>query len=139
MTTPVKLKETLYQGTTQRIPLVRRYLPFAVTGDACAGFQDACTGTAVQPGDYTDEDYTGCTARMQLREAVDASEVLLDLTTENGGIELDGNKLTLVFTPDDTIPLSFDKGVGHVEVIRPDTSVERQYEIAFKFSPEGTR
>lgn len=139
MTIPVKLKETLYQGTTQRIPLVRRYLPFAVTGDACAGFQDACTGTAVQESDYTDEDYTGCTARMQLREAVDASEVLLDLTTENGGIELDGNKLTLVFTPDDTIPLSFDKGVGHVEVIRPDTSVERQYEIAFKFSPEGTR
>lgn len=137
--TPVKHKETLYQGTTQRIPLIRRYLPFAVTGDACSGFVDACTGRAVEPGDYIDEDYTACTARMQLRETVDAADVLLELTTENGGIELDGNKLTLVFAPEDTAPLAFDKGVGHVEVVRQGGSVERQYEIAFKFSPEATR
>ena len=139
MTTPVKLKETLYQGTTQRIPLERRYLPFAVTGDACAGFADACTGAAVQPSDYTDEDYTGCQARMQLREDVSSPAVLLELTTENSGIELDGSTLTLVFQPGDTADLSFDKAVGHVEVVRPDGAVERQYEIVFKFSAEGTR
>lgn len=139
MTTPAKLKETLYQGTTQRIPLERRYLPFAVTGDACTGFSDECTGAAVQETDYTDEDYTGCRARMQLREEVGSPLVLLELTTENSGIELDGKTLTLVFQPGDTTGLSFDKAVGHVEVVRQDDSVERQYEITFSFSAEGTR
>lgn len=33
MSTPVHLSIVLYQGTTQRVPLVRRYLPFAVTGN----------------------------------------------------------------------------------------------------------
>lgn len=137
--TPVKLKQPLYQGTTQRIPLVRRYLPFGAIGNECDGYRDACTDAPVQDTDYTDEDYTGCTARMQLREEVDYPTVLLELTTENGGIELAGNELTLVFQPGDTAGKNFESAIGHVEVIRADGSVERHYEITFLHSLEGTR
>jgi len=139
MSTPVHHSFTLYQGTTQREPLVRRYLPFAVTGNECDGYVNACTGQAVQESDYTDEDYTGCQARMQLRPDVGSSKVLLELTTENSGIELAGNTLTLVFRPADTTGLRFDEAIGHVEIVRPNGDVERHYELTVTLSPEGTR
>lgn len=139
MSTPVAHSFTLYQGTTQRVPLVRRYLPFAVTGNECDGYVNACTGQPVLDTDYTDEDYTGCTARMQLRPDVGSSKVLLELTSDSGGIELAGNTLTLVFRPDDTIPLKFEEAIGHVEVVRPNGDVERHYELTVTLSPEGTR
>lgn len=139
MTAPVKFKQVLYQGTTQRVPLARRYLPFAVTGNECDGYVNACTGQPVLESDYTDEDYAGCTARMQLRPDVASSKVLLELTTQNNGIEMAGNTLTLVFRPADTTGLRFDEAIGHVEVVRANGDVERQYEITFTLSPEGTR
>lgn len=139
MSTPVAHSITLYQGTTQRVPFVRRYLPFAVTGNECDGYVNACTGQPVQETDYTDEDYTGCQARMQMRPDVGSSKVLLELTTQNGGIELAGNTLTLVFRPDDTSPLKFDDAIGHVEIVRPNGDVERHYELTVTLSPEGTR
>lgn len=139
MSTPAALSITIYQGTTQRVPLVRRYVPFAIKGSECEGWVNACTGEPVQDTDYTDEDYTGCTARMQLRPDVASAKVLLELTTENNGIELAGNTLTLVFRPEDTQGLRFDEAIGHVEVVRPNGDVERHYEITFTLSPEGTR
>ena len=138
MTTPAKLKLTIYQGTTQRVPLQRRYLPFAVTGDECSGYKNACTRAPVLPTDYTDEDYTGCSARMQIREDVGAPAVLVELTSVGGGIELAGDTLTLVFQPIDTAGKNFDTAVGHVEVIRPNGDVERHYEIAITLSQEVT-
>ncbi len=139
MSTPVAHSFTLYQGTTQRVPLVRRYLPFAVTGDECDGYVNACTGQPVLDTDYTDEDYTGCQARMQLRPDVGSSKVLLELTSDSGGIELAGNTLTLVFQPTDTTGLRFDEAIGHVEIVRPNGDVERHYELTLTLSPEGTR
>lgn len=139
MTVPAALKIPLYQGTTQRVPLERRYLPFEVKGSDCEGWTNACTGQSVLETDYTDEDYTGCEARMQLRPDVTSSKVLLELTTAGGGIELDGRRLTLVFHPDDTSPLKFEEAIGHVEVVRPNGDVERQYELTMTMSPEGTR
>lgn len=139
MTTPAKLKLVLYQGTTQRVPLVRQYVDYAIKGDECAGYTNACTGEPVPPGDFHDEDYTGCTARMQLRPEVASRRVLLELTSANGGIELAGNTLTLVLQPQDTEGVSFEEAVGHVEVVRANGDVERQYEIAVVLSPEVTR
>ncbi len=139
MSTPVAHSITLYQGTTQRVPLVRRYLPFEVEGDECGGYTNKCTGQAVVESDYTDEDYTGCTARMQLRPDVGSSKVLLELTTESGGIELAGNTLTLVSRPEDTTGLRFDEAIGHVEIVRANGDVERHYELTVTLSPEGTR
>lgn len=139
MSTPVAHSFALYQGTTQREPLQRSYVAYEIKGDACSGFVNACTGAPVPPGDFHDEDYTGCTARMQLRPDVSSSKVLLELTTQNGGIELAGNTLTLVFQPDDTSPLKFEEAIGHVEVVRPNGDVERHYELTVTMSPEGTK
>ena len=70
MTTPVRHKITILQGTTQRIPLSRQYVPYAIKGDECSGYVDACTGAPVPPTDFHDEDYTGCTALLQIREEI---------------------------------------------------------------------
>lgn len=140
MTTPVKHSITIIQGTSQRVPLVRQYVDYAVKSAGCGGgYVDACTGAPVPPGDLRDEDYTGCSARMQLRENVDSSEVLWEMSTANGRIELDGNTLTLVFDPDESKDFAFDSAIGHVEVTRPNGDVERQYEIKSKTSREVTR
>ena len=138
MTTPVRHKIVILQGTTQRIPLSRQYVPYAIKGDECSGYVNACTGAPVPPTDFHDEDYTGCTARMQVREDVGAPAVLVELTSAGGGIELAGDTLTLVFQPADTTWKNFDTAVGHVEVIRPNGDVERHYEIAITLSQEVT-
>ena len=87
MSTPVKHSITIIQGTTQHVPLVRQYVEYAVKSMDCGGgYVDACTGAPVPPGDLRDEDYTGCTARMQVRSEVESTAVLLELTTKNNGI-----------------------------------------------------
>lgn len=138
MTTPAKLKIVLLQGTTQPIPLERSYLPFKVTGDECSGYRNACTNAPVLPSDYVDEDYTGCTARMQLREEVGSSAVLVELTSPTD-ISLAGKTITLLFRPAHTVGKTFETAIGHVEVTRPNGDVERPYEITFTLSPGGTR
>ena len=140
MSTPVKHSITIIQGTTQHVPLVRQYVEYTVKSMGCGGgYVDACTGAPVPPGDLRDEDYTGCTARMQLREDVDSSAVLWEMSSDDGRIELNGNTLTLVFDAADSSALAFDSAIGHVEVTRLNGDVERQYEIKFKVSREGTR
>lgn len=140
MSTPVKYSVTIIQGTTQHVPLVRQYVEYTVKSTGCGGgYVDACTGAPVPPGDLHDEDYTGCTARMQLREDIDSPAVLWEMSTDDGRIGLDGNTLTLVFDAADSSSFAFDSAIGHVEVTRPNGDVERQYEIKFKVSREGTR
>ena len=138
MSTPVKHAVTIIQGTTQYEPLIRRYIDFEVK-ESRGEFVDAATGEAVDPSRFVDEDYTGCTARMQLREDIDSSEVLWEMTTDNGRIELNGNTLTMVFLPGDSAQFAFTNAIGHIEIVRPGGSIERQYEIKFKVSREGTR
>lgn len=60
----------------------------------------------------------GYSARMQLRPSVSSDTVLLDLTTENGGITLGGalGTITLHFTEANTSPLT-KGGVYDLEVI----------------------
>ena len=70
MTTPVRHKIVILQGTTQRIPLSRQYVPYAIKGDECSGYVNACTGAPVPPTDFHDEDYTGCSALLQIREEI---------------------------------------------------------------------
>ncbi len=139
MTTPVKQSVTILQGTSQREPFVRRYVDYAVQGDECSGYTKVCDGSPVPTGDFHDEDYTGCSARMQLRADLDSAEVLWEMSTDNGRIELDGNTLTLVFAPDESSAFTFDTAMGQIEVTRPDSTVERQYEIKFKIDRESTR
>lgn len=47
-------------------------------------------------------DLTGYTARLQVREDARSNDVMLELSTENGGIEIDGpdGLITLIFAAD---------------------------------------
>ena len=134
----VKQSVTILQGTTQRVPFVRRYVDYAIQGDECSGYTKVCDGSPVPPEDFRDEDYTGCTARMQLRSDIDSEDVLWEMSTDAGNIELDGNTLTLVFAPDESSAFDWENAVGQIEVTRANGDVERQYEIKFKLDREST-
>lgn len=138
MTTPVKYKVTIVQGTTQHIPLSRRYVSYAIKGDECSGYVDACTGAPVPPADFHDEDYTGCSALLQIREEI-GKPILWEMSTDNGRIELDGKTLTLVFEADDSSAFTFyDGAMGQVEVTRPNGDKERHYALTFTIDREST-
>lgn len=63
---------------------------------------------------------TGYTARMQIREKLDSDVVLLELTTENGGIIIDTQMftITLVATAQQTQSLSFTQAVYSLELVQ---------------------
>ena len=63
-------------------------------------------------------DLSGYTARMQMRPSVSSDTVLLNLTTENGGITLGGalGTITLHFTEANTSPMP-KGGVYDLELI----------------------
>jgi hypothetical protein len=65
-------------------------------------------------------DFTGSTARMHVREKYSSADTLIELTTENGGIELgaDGS-IQLSISATDTATLSFSRGVYDLEIVPP--------------------
>jgi hypothetical protein len=65
-------------------------------------------------------DFTGSTARLHVREKYNSSDTLIELTTENGGIELgnDGS-IQLGMSATDTAALSFSRGVYDLEIVPP--------------------
>lgn len=82
---------------------------------------------------------SGYTARMQLRPSVSSDTVLLNLTTENGGITLGGatGEITLHFTAAQTAALP-KGGVYDLEVIIGG-NVTRLLQGAVSLSKEVTR
>ena len=84
-------------------------------------------------------DLSGYTARMQLRPSVSSDTVLLELTTENGGITLGGatGEIFLHFTEANTSPLT-KGGVYDLEVIIGG-KVKRLIQGAISISKEVTR
>jgi hypothetical protein len=88
-------------------------------------------------------DLTGCTARMQVRADVDSPDVLLDLTTENGGIILGGaaGTIDLWVGATDTTAITWDGGVWALDIqyaTGPD-DVDRLIEGSISVSPEVPR
>ncbi len=85
-------------------------------------------------------DLTGCTARAQFRAEVDSDEVLLSLTTENGGIEIDPQGLVvLVFKDTDTDGAEWRNSVFDVEVVFSTGDPIRFVEGPAKLDPNVTR
>ena len=117
MTTPAKLKLTIYQGATFRKRLMWRAPSKAPI------------------------DLTGCTARMQVRPEVESSTVLLELTTANGGITLGGVAGTIeLFVSDDASTLfTWTAGVWDLEIEFPGGDVRRLAQGSISVSPEVTR
>ena len=88
-------------------------------------------------------DLTGCTARMQVRPEIESSDVLLELTTENGGIVLGGTTGTvdLWVGATETTDFTWESGVWSLVIqyaAGPDY-VDRLIEGSISVSPEGTR
>lgn len=84
---------------------------------------------------------TGCTARMQVREKLDAPAVLVELTTENGGIVLGGaaGTVTLRIEAAATAVYEWRYGVYDLEIIFADGTVRRLMHGSVSVSPEVTR
>ena len=64
-------------------------------------------------------DFTGYTARMQIRRTIDSATPMIELTTENGGIEFtdeDAGQLTVTMTAEETAGLEIS-GVYDLELI----------------------
>ena len=117
MSKPAKLKLTIYQGAT-----FRKRLRWSTSG-----------GTPI--------DLTGCKARLQFRAELESPDVLLELTTENGGIVIDGpaGKLALRISPTATAATSWESGVWDLEVVHPNGDVTRLVQGSISVSPEVTR
>lgn len=63
-------------------------------------------------------DFTGRTARLQVRTKYSSSETLIELTTENDGIELgDDGSIELTMSADDTAELDCSRGVYDLEIV----------------------
>lgn len=83
-------------------------------------------------------DYSGSTARMQARPSVESATVILELTTENSGITLVDNTLTLAITAADTAALPVGSYKYDLE-IQTGVEVIRLVQGSFRVSPEVTR
>lgn len=101
-------------------------------------------GTPVPASDILAEDYTNCTAVMELRDA-DTNALLATFTTDDGTITLvEGSPskkdtLMLLMSATATGALTpFTSAIGHVEVRRPWGDIERQYEFTFAYSQQKT-
>ena len=116
MTLPIKRKLTILQGATFR----KRW--------------------TWRPGGVP-MDFTGCKARMQVRAEIDSTVVLLELTTENGGIALGGTAGTvdLYVSDEDTTLIDWEGGVFDLEIEHASGEVTRLAEGSGSVSKEVTR
>jgi hypothetical protein len=94
----------------------------------------------LEPDVYYDYDLTGFTARMQVRRTIESTTKIIELTTENGGIEIDGvqGKLTVIMTATQTSALS-SSGVYDIEIVDGGGNVSRLVQGVFTLSQEVTR
>lgn len=148
-TAPARLKYTIYQGATFRRRFRWCSCPYA-TKVVNGVLVNAATGRPVPDSDMEPVDLTGCTARMQIRARVLAPDVLLDLTSGNGRIDLsdgaDGWVAFVISAEDsadlpygDSPPTTWKSGVGQLEIVHPDDTVSRVAEVQWTLDPEGTR
>lgn len=83
-------------------------------------------------------DYSSSTARMQVRPSVESATIILELNTENDGITLEDNSLTLAITATDTAALPVGSYKYDLE-IQTGVEVIRLVQGSFRVSPEVTR
>ena len=86
-------------------------------------------------------DITGFTARMQIREKWHSPDVIVELTTENGGIVLtvEDASIELTLLPTATALYTFRQAVYDIEMISPGGAVTRIIEGTITLSKEVTK
>lgn len=69
--------------------------------------------------------FSGYTARMQVRPNYESSEVILELTTENGGIELGDTDGSIALYVEDTTMITIPEGiyVYDLELVAPSADL----------------
>lgn len=84
---------------------------------------------------------TGYTARMQIRPTQPSSTIVLELTTENGGITLGGlaGTISLFASATATAAITADSGVYDLELASAGGIVTRLLQGSVTFNPEVTR
>jgi hypothetical protein len=84
---------------------------------------------------------TGYTAKMQVRETADSEDVLLELSTALGNIQITPaqGKVTLIFSPDDTSGAYWTRGRYDLELTSGTGFVTRLIQGKFSLSKEITR
>jgi len=94
----------------------------------------------VKDGDGNLFDFSGYSARMQIRSEVDATDVMVELTTENGRIALGGAAGTIVLTidADVTATMRYD-GVYDLEIVNPSGAINRLLKGMVRLDYEVTR
>jgi hypothetical protein len=96
---------------------------------------------AVDPTVFYPWDFTGYTARMQIRRTIESSTVMIELTTENNGIEFtnaEEGELIVEMTAAQTAALE-TSGVYDLEIINSSGQVSKLIKGAFTLLPEVTR
>lgn len=83
-------------------------------------------------------DYSGSTARMQVRPTVESATVIIDLATTNGRMTLLNNTITLDIVANDTTALPIGSYRYDLE-IKTGEEIIRLVQGSFKVSPEVTR
>lgn len=84
---------------------------------------------------------TGHTAKMQVRETADSEDVLLELSTALGNIQITPltGTVTLIFSPDDTSGAYWTRGKYDLELTAANGFVTRLLQGKFTLSKEITR
>ena len=110
---------------------------YKITCDQGATFERVIT---VKDSTGTPMNLTGYTARMQVRRETESSEILVELTTENGRISLGGaaGTITLSMNPATTAAI-VDEGVYDLEIISNGGAVHRVLKGRFALDLEVTR
>lgn len=82
------------------------------------GFKPYASGGVIELNEPVD--LTGYTARLQIRKSIKAPDVLLELTTENGGISINvpAYTITLNISATATAALTWTEGVYELEMVK---------------------
>ena len=95
---------------------------------------------SVEGASATPVDLTGYSARMQVRPETDSSEIMVELTTENGGLTVGGAAGTIEIEIDADVTETFDvDGVYDLEIYNNAGKVYRVIRGRFVVEPEVTR
>jgi len=83
----------------------------------------------------------GYSARMQVRRSASSDDVLLEMTTQNGKIQIAAatGTVTLVFGATTTAAINWRRGKYDLELVSADGTVTRLIEGEISVSPEITR
>jgi hypothetical protein len=96
--------------------------------------------TFLQTSGGTPVDLTGLTGRMQIRQTLASSDIIMDLTTANGRLTFGGatGVVTMTLTATETATILTD-GVYDLEFVTSATSSSRWLEGSIILSKEVTR